>query len=234
MKTKEKSKEELAKEYYGEEARKYEEKRVEDIRSAYVVKRQEEITKKFLNQKYDAILDVACGTGRFFKLYSGKVYGIDISEDMLKQARKKKPFFLKKADAEKIPFKDEMFDIVNTSQFIKHTPNYEKVIKEMTRVAKKGGKLIIDFPNKFSITNPLTKLRIKKGILRNYNFFSFKDIKRIARENNLIIEEVEPTVVISPMFFPRYLLSFSISLNKFLTKLFPKLTYVYYVKFKKK
>lgn len=235
MKTKKQIKQELAKEYYGKEAEKYEEKRLEDPRHAHIVKKQEEITSSFLkNENYKNILDVACGTGRFFKLYKGKIYGIDFSEDMLKQARKKKHFLLKKADASKIPFKNNMFDITITSQFIKHTPEYEKVIKEMTRVTKKGGKIIIDFPNKFSITNPVTKLRIQTGKLRHYNFFSIKDINAIARKNNLEIEAIEPTVVISPLFFPKSFLSFSIRLNNLLTKLFPRLTYVYYVKFRKK
>ena len=234
-KTKEQIKKELASEYYGKEAEKYNEKRVEDIRHAAVVRKQAEITKNFLNFKYKNILDVACGTGRFFYLYKGKKYGVDISTDMLKVNKKtNKNAILKRADASKLPFKNNFFDVTNTSQFIKHTPEYKKVINEMTRVTKPGGIIIIDFPNRFSTTYITTKIRVLVGRLRHYNFFSLYDIKKIAKENNLEILDIQPTVVISPLYFPKSSLGFAIKLNKFLTNIFPELTYVFYVKFRKK
>jgi len=234
-KTKDIVKKELLEQYYGKESKKYDEIRERDSRRAYVVKRQVEITKKFLNEDYNNILDVACGTGRFFYLYKGKIYGIDVSTDQLKEARKKnKKAILKICDAEKINYPSNKFDIVITSQFIMHTPEYKKIIKEIVRVTKKGGKIIIDFPNKYRVSKLITKIRIKIGKLRYYNFFSFKDIEKIAKENNLEIENVEPTVVISPILFPKCLLDSSILINKFLNKTFPNLTYVYYVKFRKK
>ena len=234
-KTENQIKKELSEEYWGEQASKYDLNRVEDPRNAAVVKIQEDITKSFLNEPYKNILDIACGTGRFFKLYHGKIYGIDISEDMLKEAKKRKGnLILKKADGENIPYKNDFFDVSITSQFIKHTPFYQNVIKEMARVTKKGGAIIIDFPNRYSITYPITKIRIKLGKLRHYNFFSFNDIKDIAAKNNLKIERIEPTVAISLKFSPKFMLNFSIGLNKIITKFFPHLTYVYYVKFRKK
>jgi ubiquinone/menaquinone biosynthesis C-methylase UbiE len=234
-KTKEQIKKELASEYYGEEAEKYDSKRVEDIRHASVVAKQVEITKEFLNFNYKNILDVACGTGRFFYLYNGKVHGIDISTDMLKvNKRKNKKAILQRADASKIPFRNNFFDVVNTSQFIKHTPEYKQVIKEMVRVTKHGGIIIIDFPNRYSITCVMTKLRVLIGRLRHYNFFSLDDIKKIAKENNLDIIDIQPTVVISPLYFPKRKVNFVMRFNKFLTKIFPELTYVFYVKFRKR
>ena len=234
-KSAEQIKKELASEYYGAEASQYEEKRVSDKRHAAVVDIQYTITEKFLNEPYKKILDVACGTGRFFRVYKGEIYGIDVSADMLKEAaKKKKAKILKQADASKIPFKNNFFDIAITSQFIKHTPEYKQVIAEMARVVRPGGAIIIDFPNHYSITNFFTKLRVFFGKLRHYNFFSLKDIRGIAKENALEIEQIEPTVVVSPLFFPKSMLHSVMALNKSLTKWFPKLTYVYYVKFRKK
>jgi ubiquinone/menaquinone biosynthesis C-methylase UbiE/phosphatidylglycerophosphate synthase len=234
-KTKDNIKRELSEQYYGKESKEYDKIRERDPRRAYVVKRQIEITKNFLDEDYDNILDVACGTGRFFYLYKGKIYGIDMSSDQLKEAKKKdKKAILKVCDAVKITYPSNKFDRVITSQFIMHTPEYKEIIKEMTRVTKKGGKIIIDFPNKYRISTLMTKIRIKLGILRYYNFFSLEDIKEIAKENNLEIEDIQSTVVISPIIFPRIFLSLSISLNKYLNKTFPNLTYVYYAKFRKK
>ncbi|MDO8623479.1 MAG: methyltransferase domain-containing protein [archaeon] len=234
-KTKEEIKKELSEQYFGEESQKYDEVRSEDPRRAYIVKKQSEITKSFLeNENCKNILDVACGTGRFFYIYPGKIHGIDMSSDQLKEAHKKdKTAVLKVCDAENICYPSEKFDVAITSQFIMHIPEYEKVVSEMARVTKKGGSIIIDFPNKYSLTYPMTKSKIMLGKLRHYNLFSLKKIREMAKKNNLEIERIEPTVVITPMLFPKSLLKMSSSINKTLTKFFPNRTYVYYVKFRK-
>ncbi|MEM3405616.1 MAG: class I SAM-dependent methyltransferase [Candidatus Pacearchaeota archaeon] len=237
MKSKKKIKEELANQYFGKEAEEYDYVREKDPRRKAVIEIQKEITSSFLKDTGKKnILDVACGTGRFFGLYTPReIYGIDISPDMLKQARKKKG--VKKiviADAEKIPFPNNMFDVVITSQFIMHTPFYMKVIKEMVRVAKKGGSIIIDFPNKYSLSYLSTKIRLLKGKLRYYNLFTKKQILKIAKDNNLEIKQIRGTVIFSPMFLPKSFTKLSIKLNSFLLKLFPELSYVYYVHFIKK
>ena len=179
------------------------------------------------------ILDVAWGTGRFFPLYyPRKIYGIDISKDMLKQARKRKlAKELKLADAENIPYSNNKFDVIITSQFIMHTPYYEKVIKEMSRAAKKKGSLIIDFPNKYSLSYIPTKIRLLTRILRHFNMFTKNQIENIASKNKLKIKEIRGTVIFSPMLLPKFLTNFSEKANKFLIKLFPNLTYTYYVHF---
>lgn len=234
MKSKLQIKKELAEQYFGEEAREYDKVRVEDPRRTAVIKIQKKITRDFLRYAGKKnILDIACGTGRFFYLYAPReIYGMDISKAMLKEAKKRKGVKIKKllvADAEKIPFKDNMFDVVITSQFIMHTPFYKNIIREMTRVAKKGGSLIIDFPNKYSISYFFTKARVKKGVFRYYNLFTRKEIYEIAKENNLKINTIKGTVVFSPMLFPKSLANFSMKLNTFLIKFLSSFSYVYYV-----
>ena len=190
FKSKKKIKEELAKQYFGNPARDYDYKRTKDIRDCDVIEREIEITKKFLlNSKKGKILDVACGTGRLFPFYGKReIYGIDISKDMLKIAKKKFPGAkLVVSDAEKIPFKPNYFPVVITSKFIVHTPNYEKVIKEMNRVVQPGGSIIIDFPNKRSLSYLPTKMRLLTGELRYFNLFTFSKIKSIAKKYNLEI-----------------------------------------------
>jgi len=233
-KTKEQIKKELANQYYGEEAEEYDTNRSEDPRRQAVIDIQKKITLDFLkNAGGKNILDVACGTGRFFELYGDrKIYGIDISSEMLKQAAKRRG--VKKvlvADAEHIPFKDNTFDVVSTSQFIMHTPFYTNVIKEMTRVSKKGGSIIIDFPNKFSLSYFFTKRRIASGTFRHYNLFKMSEIEALAKQNNLLMKEIRHTVVFTPMMFPKSWTSFSMKLNKILIKILPFFTYVRYVRF---
>jgi ubiquinone/menaquinone biosynthesis C-methylase UbiE len=237
MKSEKDIRQELSNCYFGDEAKNYDFERSKDKRRKLIFKIQKKIISSFLNDaKGKNILDIACGTGRFFDLYLPReIYGADISKEMLNQAKKKKN--VKRTvvtNAEKLPFKDKTFDITITNQFIMHLPSYKKLIKEMARVTKKGGSIIADFPNKTSISYFFTKKRIKKGSLRHYNFSTLKQIQDIAKENNLEVEEIKGNVVISPRFLPDSLYFISSILNKVLLDIFPKLTYIYYVHFKKK
>ena len=239
MKSAQQIKEELAKQYFGKEAAEYDQVRHADPRRMLVVNIQARITKELLKKAGgNNILDIACGTGRFFPLYVPReIYGIDISSEMLRQASKRKGLNIKKlqvADAENIPFEDEFFDVVNTSQFIMHTPYYKKIIRDMVRVTKQGGSIIIDFPNKYSISNPFTKHRIRTGVYRHYNLFTKKQIRQIAKENNLEIKDMKGTTIFTPMMLPKSMTGFSKALNSFLVKLLPGFAYVFYVRFVKK
>lgn len=237
MKNKDLVKQELAKRYFGEVSTKYDYVRSNNQGRKYVVERKEKIMKKLLEKSQGKnILDVACGTGRFFHLYGKrKIYGIDISEDQLKEAKKKdRKAILKKCDAENISYPDNKFDVVITSQFIEHIPQYENVIKEMVRVCKKGGSLIIDFPNKHSLTYFPTKTRLLFGKIPYLNLFSKKQIENLARKFNLEIKEWEHTVIITPYIFPNALIPFIRKIDKSLLKLISKFGYLHYVRFVKK
>lgn len=135
------------------------------------------------------ILDVATGTGaqayQLAKL-GHDVIGIDLSPEMLNQATKKISPPLKlsfqQADGTKLPFRDNSFD-ASTISFGLHDMPYEidlLVLKEMKRVTKKDGKiLIVDYnePRKnfmAKLTHPLIRLYetpmylpfIKRGLER--------------------------------------------------------------------
>jgi len=237
MKNHKKIKEQLAQQYFGKETKEYDFARSSTPRGKYIVEIKQKIMKKFLEKsKGKNILDVACGTGRFFHLYGNrKIYGIDISKDQLDEAKRKNPkAILKVADAEKLPFKDGFFDVVITSQFIEHIPQYKKVIKEMKRVCKPGGNLIIDFPNKLSLTYIPTKIRILTGKLRHLNLFTKNQIKQLAKELNLKIRDYENTVIITPNIFPSFMLPVIRKLNSVLIKICPQFGYLHFVRFEKK
>jgi len=237
MKNKNTVKQELSKIYFGEESKNYDYKRSRNEKSKYILERKTDIIKKFLKDTPNKdILDVACGTGRFFYLYGNrKIYGIDISKDQLAEARKKdQKAILKICDAENICYLDNFFDVVITSQFIEHIPQYKQVIKEMVRVCKPGGTLIIDFPNKHSLTYLPTKIRIFFGRLRWLNLFSKRDIQKIAKDFNLEIVDLDYTVIITPHIFPDSWTPLIKRIDWLLYKFFKRFGYLHYVKFRKK
>lgn len=99
----------------------------------------------------ERILEVGIGTGLSLPLYpdSCKVVGIDITRKMLERAKLKVQRFgldnvdLFEMDGENITFADDSFDHAVLPFVISVVPNLEKLIAEIKRVTKKGGKIII-------------------------------------------------------------------------------------------
>ncbi len=99
--------------------------------------------------KRKKILEIGCGTGRISKLVANSgtdVYGIDISEEMLKHARRNVfNGIFARMSATTLHFQNNTFDLVLSSTVLQHLPycDQEKAIKEMCRVAKKNGYIIV-------------------------------------------------------------------------------------------
>lgn len=100
------------------------------------------------------LLDVACGTGDFsiaaHRAGVQQVTGIDISANMVAIGQKKvealglAPYItLQAGDSEQIEFEDGHFDVVTVAFGVRNFEHLEAGLKEMQRVLKKGGKVII-------------------------------------------------------------------------------------------
>ena len=97
------------------------------------------------------LLDVATGTGAQALAFAEKVrevVGIDLSEEMLRVARRKNRFpnvRFQQADAADLPFGDESFDGTCVSFALHEMPISirERVVREMSRVTKPGGSVIV-------------------------------------------------------------------------------------------
>ncbi len=231
-------KKKLDKHYSGETALRYNFARLNDIRQKDVLDREGKIIESFLSgvDSRGKILDVACGTGIMFKHYGArKIYGVDISEDMLKIAKKSYPSAkLVKSEAEKLPFPNNTFSVVISSKFLCHTPNYKKIVTEMVRVTKPGGFLILDFFNKHSFSYPTTKLRLMTGKLRHFNLLSYSDVKKLAKKNSLEIKEIRSKVFLPIKLFPKSAHKTSYKLNSLLANRLPKVSTPMYFLFRKK
>lgn len=92
----------------------------------------------------DTILEACCGTGQVGKKLAqsnAKVFGFDLSLSMLKKARERL-FACANGDAESFPFSDNKFEIVIGRQAF-HFLKLDNVVKEMARVVKKNGRVVI-------------------------------------------------------------------------------------------
>jgi SAM-dependent methyltransferase len=112
--------------------------------------RRLEMVRKFVPLKGKKILDVGCGIGLYlkaFQRFSNKLYGVEIDEKRAREASKIVPN-ITIAPAEKLPFEDEMFDIVFSNEVLEHVNDDRKAIEEAVRVLKPGGHIVIFAPNR--------------------------------------------------------------------------------------
>jgi len=104
----------------------------------------------------ETILEVAVGTGYLFQRIvsinrSGKNFGIDLSPEMLRNAKKRLAskrihnYDLKVADAYSLPYPDKTFDLIMNSYMFDLLPeeDFPSVLNEFRRVLKPGGTTVI-------------------------------------------------------------------------------------------
>ena len=98
----------------------------------------------------DEVLECACGTGAISVYIAGKCRSLvatDFAEGMLKRAAKKcskiNNVSIKQADITNLEYEDASFDKVVAGNVIHLLPEPEKALKELERVVRPGGKIII-------------------------------------------------------------------------------------------
>lgn len=95
------------------------------------------------------VLDVGCGTGRWLRRYASlgfEATGVDATPQMLGVARTRGTTApLVAGEANRLPFRDEQFDVVSDVTVIQHIPAalQPEALLEMTRVLKPGGRMIL-------------------------------------------------------------------------------------------
>jgi ubiquinone/menaquinone biosynthesis C-methylase UbiE len=111
--------------------------------------------KHVLIDKQYTILDIGCGGGgTVHKLagiaIEGKVYGVDLSEDSVAVSRRTNKQFIEmgrvqiqNSSVSCLPFSQDMFDLVTAVNTHYYWPNLFTDLKEILRVLKLGGKLMI-------------------------------------------------------------------------------------------
>jgi ubiquinone/menaquinone biosynthesis C-methylase UbiE len=97
------------------------------------------------------VLDIGCGTGELACRLAARgweVVGLDLCEPMLHRAHAKsngwmKQVHLSAGDSEHLPFASATFDAVTCANSFHHYPHQQAVVREMFRVLKPGGRLLL-------------------------------------------------------------------------------------------
>lgn len=139
------------------------------------------------------VLDDGCGTGAFLEFAEGRrsgadrYVGVDISRVMLShaqrrlQARGAAPLLVQ-ADACRLPFADDTFDVIYARGLIHHLPEPERGMQELRRVLKPGGVAVVLDPNKTLIsTLPRYLARRTEHFDDDHKNFRVEELARIVK-----------------------------------------------------
>ena len=178
----------------------------------------------FENMKFcknDKVLELGCGNGKLWLKNKEKIETdlnitlSDFSKSMIKSAKNNlkeinMDFQYKEINAEKIPYKDETFDVIIAEHMIYFVSNIEKALEEIKRVLKPNGKVYITTNSKNTM-NELNELCEKfapnsglsnNGLSERFNLEEgekllkkyFNNVSLNVLEGKIILSESEPLV----------------------------------------
>lgn len=177
----------------------------------------------------EIILEVGVGTGRMIKLLlENDVQAIFCSIDLVPRSSVPKNFVV--ADARRLPFKEDAFDLVFSLGVVEHFKETREAVKEHARVLKSGGHILISTPHlSFATVTRVISFYLKKEF-KESNFeivigrnLTLRKMRKILREPNLKILELEAAGKIlfggsRPPFFSRFI----DRMERFFEKIFPR------------
>ncbi len=124
-----------------------------------------------ITTKDKKILDFGFGTGDVLALFSrlGSIcYGVDISPESISRLASSNEFKLSLITENRLPFDNNLFDIVVASESVEHVPDEKLILTEISRVLKNEGFFIMGVPSSGHGYNPL-----------HFRKYSCEDIKRL-------------------------------------------------------
>lgn len=161
------------------------------------------------------VLDAGCGRGFYINAFPSfkfieEIHGIDLNENYLMLAKKNcldKRVNIKRANINSLPYPDQYFDLIICSEILEHLKDDKKAIRELKRVLKDNGSLIITVPNyNFPfLWDPINWVLMKlfnthvnkniwwlAGIWADHNrLYTEKQIKKLVTDNGLKIRKLQ-------------------------------------------
>lgn len=157
-----------------------------------------QILRRFI-KRGSSVLECGCASARFLVYfaveYNCKVWGIDNSPAGLELSKRNfqmqgiKDFKLTNGDVNHLPMRDATFDVVFSAGLLEHFMEPEKVVKEMARVLKPNGLLIIKIPNfhNGSLMWLINDILFRRGMGQTHFKLDLKDIDSWLHGQNLRI-----------------------------------------------
>lgn len=108
------------------------------------------------------VVELGCGAGHVLARFTGPVLGVEISMTMLQKARRRLGgrAALVRADVEQLPLKTASLTRLICTEVIEHVVDPARLLAEIARVLRPGGRVVVTFPNE-----PLIEA-VKRCLLR--------------------------------------------------------------------
>lgn len=147
---------------------------------------------KYHPSNIDTILDIGTAEGLMLSLIKKefpqtKCIGIEYSQELV-DLNQDKNIKIIQGDAQNLPFKDNLFDIVMATAIIEHLPQSFKMLTESHRVLKSNGIFILTTPSSFF--DKIAEL-INKEESHHLEKFSLKRLKNDLQKANFQILQAE-------------------------------------------
>lgn len=137
-------------------------------------------------------LDVGCSYGIYLKAAREAGYavsGVEIAPHAAKYAKKELKLDVFNGTLDQAKFKKNTFDIVTLYDVLEHVPNIHKFLKEIYRVMKPGGILVIQSPNSQSFAFRILGTKWNWLLVPNHLWhFSYPVLNKILLANGFVSE----------------------------------------------
>lgn len=184
---------ELTKEYFNKTAKNY-----DTMHDGKFVKcMYGEIFKRIKSAEPKRILDLGCGNGNILKMLEdnnvkANLYGLDLCENMIKECKKRlsNKVTLTVGDSENLPYDDNEFDTVVCNASFHHYIHPETVLKEIKRVLKKDGVLILGDPTSpFNWYTKLINFSLRYCNSGDYKMYTKKEITSLLTNSGFKVKD---------------------------------------------
>lgn len=141
-----------------------------------------------LPQPYGAVLDAGGGTGRVAQFLVGKTSQVVVADqtfEMLQEARRKDGVTAVNSHTEELPFPNGYFCCIIMVDALHHVTDQTATIKELWRVLKPGGRIIIEEPDIRNFRVKLLALAEKLALMRSH-FLSPGQIFSLIEDPNAV------------------------------------------------
>ncbi|MPZ91960.1 MAG: methyltransferase domain-containing protein [Actinobacteria bacterium] len=226
--------------YQGEQASRYDQQRFTSRAGRLIHARESSLIESLVGQADGGgILEVGCGTGRLLielaQSPNRLLVGIDQSIDMIRQIPNRDswnaPIARVVARADNLPFDDHVFDCCYSVRLLNQTESREyalSVVGEMVRVTRSDGDVLVEFVNAYRPRmgpgrTPTVRLRPRA-------------VESALEEAGATVSTVRGAFILGMsayMWSPQALLPFIDFVDRFLSKLLPRIASRVYIRARK-